>query len=209
MSDTPQGPYQYVDSFRPLGNWSQDFGLFTDHETKRSYALYSNGDRREGRDVYLTAYNEDITNLTEVVHRWDKYDLEAPSIVQTDVGYFAIMSHKTGYRPNNVVAFRADNLTGPWSQPWIINPLNTRGWSSQSGNILSIRGSKKTTHLYLGDRVSLTMKADTTEKMLMLSSGTLMRTGKLRISGCLSKSTPKRSILRYLGMMCTIWMCKC
>lgn len=64
--------------------------------------MYSNGDSREGRDVYLTSYNKDVTHLKEVIFRWDKTDLEAPSIVKTDVGYFAIMSHKTGYRPNSM-----------------------------------------------------------------------------------------------------------
>lgn len=101
IADNYSGPYQYVDAYAPLGNWSQDFGLFSDPDTKRSYALYSNGDRREGRDVYLTSFNEDVTALDKVVFRWDKSDLEAPSIVKTDVGYFAIMSHKTGYRPNS------------------------------------------------------------------------------------------------------------
>lgn len=101
IADNISGPYTFVDAYSPLGNWSQDFGLFTDPDNKRSYALYSNGDRQEGRDVYLSSYNEDVTNLEEVVFRWDKTDLEAPSIVKTDVGYFAIMSHKTGYRPNS------------------------------------------------------------------------------------------------------------
>ncbi|PGG99805.1 hypothetical protein AJ80_09288 [Polytolypa hystricis UAMH7299] len=152
ISDTIGGPYTYVDAYRPLGNWSQDFGMFTDPDTKTSYALYSNGDSVEGRDVYLTSFNKEVAGLDKIVHRWDKFDLEAPTIVKTDVGYFAIMSHKTGYRPNNVVAFRADKLEGPWSQPWIINPPNTRGLNSQSGNSLTIHGTKQTTHLYLGDR---------------------------------------------------------
>ncbi|KAJ4167500.1 hypothetical protein NW754_011317 [Fusarium falciforme] len=168
VSDTIEGPYTYVDAYRPLGNWSQDFGLFTDPGTNRSYALYSNGDRREARDVYLTSYNEDVTGLEETIYRWDKFDLEAPSIVKTDAGYFAIMSHKTGYRPNNVVAFRADKLEGPWSQPWIINPLNTRGLNSQSGNTLTIHGSEQTTHLYMGDRWDLNANWEATYVWLPL-----------------------------------------
>ncbi|ETS85142.1 hypothetical protein PFICI_03167 [Pestalotiopsis fici W106-1] len=149
---TIQGPYTFVNATAPLGNWSQDFGLFTDYKDGRSYALYSNGDSLYGRDVYVTRYDEDKAELEEVVHRFPKYDLEAPSIVQTEDSYYAIMSHKTGYRPNNVVAFRADSLSGPWSQPWIINPLNTRGLNSQSGNTLRIVGSKQTTYLYIGDQ---------------------------------------------------------
>ncbi|KAJ2988597.1 hypothetical protein NUW58_g3886 [Xylaria curta] len=146
------GPYNFVNATAPLGNWSQDFGLFTDYKDGRSYALYSNGDRREGRDVYLTSYNKEVSDLDKVVHRFDKYDLEAPTIIQTEKSYYALMSHKTGYRPNNVVAFRADNLGGPWSQPWVVAPLNTRTFNSQSGFTLRIKGKKKTTYLYLGDQ---------------------------------------------------------
>ncbi|KAF2016779.1 carbohydrate-binding module family 35 protein [Aaosphaeria arxii CBS 175.79] len=151
-SDSPQGPYEFEGAISPLGNWSQDFGIFTDYKDGRSYSLYSNGDRREGRDVYLTAYDTAVQNLTEVVHRFDKYDLEAPTIIQTEQSYYALMSHKTGYRPNNVVAFRADKLEGPWSQPWIVSPLNTRTYNSQSGFSIRINGTEKTTYLYMGDQ---------------------------------------------------------
>ncbi|KAF4552568.1 Hypothetical protein D9617_9g023570 [Elsinoe fawcettii] len=151
-STTAAGPYEFVSATAPLGNWSQDFGIFEDYKDGKVYALYSNGDRKEGRDVYLTSYNEDVTALDQVVHRFDKYDLEAPTIIQTEKSYYALMSHKTGYRPNNVVAFRADNLAGPWSQPFIINPLNTRGFNSQSGFSLRINGTEKTTYLYIGDQ---------------------------------------------------------
>ncbi|TRX92496.1 hypothetical protein FHL15_006663 [Xylaria flabelliformis] len=151
-SDEIQGPYGFVNATAPLGNWSQDFGLFTDWKDGRSYALYSNGDSKEGRDVYLASYNQEVSALDEVVHRFDKYDLEAPTIIQTEKSYYALMSHKTGYRPNNVVAFRADSLSGPWSQPWIVAPLNTRTFNSQSGFTLRIQGTNRTTYLYLGDQ---------------------------------------------------------
>lgn len=153
-SDNITGPYEFVSATAPLGNWSQDFGMFTDDWGSgggRSYALYSNGDTVEGRDDYITLFNEDVTELEEVVYRFGKYDLEAPGIVQYEGGYFMLMSHKTGYRPNDVVAFRADQLQGPWSQPAPIAPLGTRTFNSQSGFVLSVVGSETTTHLYLGD----------------------------------------------------------
>jgi hypothetical protein len=152
QADNITGPYSFVNATLPLGNWSQDFGMFTDYKDGKTYALYSNGDRKEGRDVYLTSFNDNITALDKVVHRFDKYDLEAPTIIQTDKSYFALMSHKTGYRPNNVVAFRAPSLNGPWSQPTTISPLATRTFNSQSGFSLRINGTKKTTYLYLGDQ---------------------------------------------------------
>ncbi|KAJ5334759.1 hypothetical protein N7452_007162 [Penicillium brevicompactum] len=152
VSSTIGGPYTFVDATAPLGNWSQDFGLFTDYKDGRSYALYSNGDSVDGRDVYISSMNDNLTALEDVVYRFPKYDLEAPTIMQTKKSYWALMSHKTGYRPNNVVAFRADSLKGPWSQPFIVSPLNTRTFNSQSGYTLRIEGTKKTTYLYIGDQ---------------------------------------------------------
>lgn len=86
VSDTIEGPYTYVDAFQPLGNWSQDFGLFTDPHTKTSYALYSNGDRREARDVYPTSYNEDLDTT-----RWFsgfKIQLEIESAIMNYISNF-------------------------------------------------------------------------------------------------------------------------
>lgn len=51
-----------------------------------------------------------------------------------------------------MVALRADSLSGPWSQPFIVAPLNTRTFNSQSGFTLRIPGTKKTTYLYIGDQ---------------------------------------------------------
>lgn len=45
--------------------------------------------------------NDNLTSLEDVVYRFPKYDLEAPTIMQTEKSYWALMSHKTGYRPNS------------------------------------------------------------------------------------------------------------
>lgn len=110
-SSSPAGPYTFVDATAPLGNWSQDFGMFTDYKTGVTYSLYSNGDSVEGRDNYVTSFNANISALDEVVYRFPKFDLEAPTIIQTEESYYALMSHKTGYRPNSkslLVTFRFD-----------------------------------------------------------------------------------------------------
>ncbi|CAH0016154.1 unnamed protein product [Clonostachys rhizophaga] len=151
-SDNISGPYLFDKAVAPLGNWSQDFGLFTDYKDGRSYALYSNGDSVQGRDNYLTRFNEGLTDLEDVVYTWPKFDLEAPTIIQTEKSYYALMSHKTGYRPNNVVAFRADSLEGPWSQPFFVSPAYTRTFSTQSGFSWRINGTKQTTYLYMADQ---------------------------------------------------------
>jgi hypothetical protein len=101
-SDDIAGPYKFNHAVAPLGNWSQDFGAFTDYKSGRSYALYSNGDRVEGRDVYVSEFNSNLTDIKKVTHRFDKYDFEAPTIIQTEKSYWTLMSHKTGYRPNSM-----------------------------------------------------------------------------------------------------------
>ncbi|KAF4432930.1 hypothetical protein CFRS1_v007845 [Colletotrichum fructicola] len=157
-SDSIAGPYTFQKAISPLGNWSQDFGAFTDYKTGESYALYSNGDRPEGRDVYVSKFNRNLTDVEEVTFRFDKYDFEAPTILQTEKSYFALMSHKTGYRPNkltkkqDVVAMRADKIEGPWSQPFFVAPAYTRTFSTQSGFSWRIKGSKATTYLYMADQ---------------------------------------------------------
>ncbi|CAJ0552221.1 Ff.00g062000.m01.CDS01 [Fusarium sp. VM40] len=154
-SDDIAGPYKFNHAIAPLGNWSQDFGAFTDYKSGRSYALYSNGDRVEGRDVYVSEFNSNLTDIKKVTHRFDKYDFEAPTIIQTEKSYWTLMSHKTGYRPNNVVAMRADKLEGPWSQPFFVAPAYTRTFSTQSGFSWRINGTKKTTYLYMADQWDL------------------------------------------------------
>ena len=189
ISPNITGPYTFLNATAPFGNWSQDFGTFTDYKTQKSYALYSNGDRKEARDVYLAAYDDSNTELAEIVHRFDKYDLEAPTIIQTDSSYYALMSHKTGYRPNNVVAFRANSLSGPWSQPLSLH------WGL--GRIipsLAFRSRSTAPKRRLG--------------CIWVISGTRTPFGKADISGCLLTLMTTSKPSNWSGMISTTWMCK-
>jgi hypothetical protein len=120
VSSKVGGPYTFVDATAPLGNWSQDFGMFTDYKDGRSYALYSNGDSVNGRDVYISSMNDNLTALEKIVYRFPKFDLEAPSIMQTDKSYWAFMSHKTGYRPNSKRLYHITSSQSTWliMQTW-------------------------------------------------------------------------------------------
>lgn len=111
------GPYTFQAAFNPLGDKSQDFGMFVGNDDD-AYALYSNGDSAAGRDVIISGINEERTNLTEVIYTFQgisirgnvgrlsngwllsaaDFDLEAPSIIQTDGYYYLVASHKTGVR---------------------------------------------------------------------------------------------------------------
>ncbi|KAG6836839.1 hypothetical protein H0H93_002519 [Arthromyces matolae] len=144
------GPYTFRETFQPLGGPSQDFGLFQDVDGS-AYALYSNGDADSNHDNLITRMNANFTNVEEVVYTFYDFDLEAPTILYTGKRYYILMSHKTGYRPNNVVVFSAQKLTGPWSVQSYIATLGTRTWNSQSTFTLTV-GEREPTYIYCGDQ---------------------------------------------------------
>lgn len=102
-SDHKAGPYKFEKVIQPLGGHSLDFGIFIDYKDGKSYALYSSSDGYDGRDVFISAFNAGLTYIKEVVYRFYKYDFEAPTIIQTERSYYAIMNHKTEYRPNSEI----------------------------------------------------------------------------------------------------------
>ncbi|KAG6919609.1 hypothetical protein DXG01_003473 [Tephrocybe rancida] len=144
------GPYTFKETFQPLGGPSQDLGLFQDVDGS-AYALYSNGDADADHDNLITRLNANYTNVEEVVYTFYNFDLEAPNILYTGKRYYILMSHKTGYRPNNVVVFSAEKLAGPWSVQSYIATLGTRTWNSQSTFTLEA-GEKHKTYIYCGDQ---------------------------------------------------------
>ncbi|KAF8073530.1 Arabinanase/levansucrase/invertase [Lyophyllum atratum] len=145
------GPYTFRETFRPLGNPSQDLGLFQDVDGT-AYALYSNGDADADHDNLITRLNSNFTNVEEVIYTFHNFDLEAPNILYTGKRYYILMSHKTGYRPNNVVVFSAEELSGPWSVQSYIATLGTRTWNSQSTFTLTAGESREKTYIYCGDQ---------------------------------------------------------
>ncbi|KAF9453112.1 carbohydrate-binding module family 35 protein [Macrolepiota fuliginosa MF-IS2] len=145
------GPYEFQKAFSPLGGTSQDFGLFQDVDGS-AYALYSNGDDPAAHDNLISRMKPGFTDLEEVVYTFLDFDLEAPAIVFSGKRYYILMSHKTGYRPNNVVVFSAEKLAGPWSIQSYVAPSGTRTFNSQSTMAFAVNGSHETTILYCGDQ---------------------------------------------------------
>ncbi|KAK7464767.1 hypothetical protein VKT23_005974 [Stygiomarasmius scandens] len=147
------GPYAFQEVFSPIGGTSQDFGLFqdVDHDGA-SYALYSNGDADAAHDNLISRMNSTFTGVEELVYEFLDFDLEAPTMFFSGSRYYILMSHKTGYRPNNVVVFSAEKLEGPWSTQSYIATLGTRTFNSQSTMIISVQGSRHSRFLYCGDQ---------------------------------------------------------
>ncbi|KAF8709739.1 glycosyl hydrolase 43 family, partial [Rhizoctonia solani] len=146
LSPNVTGPYVYQDSYLPFGLPSQDLGMYVDDDNI-AYALYGS----RGNNA-ITRLRDDRLNVSEIIYSFSGTNLEAPGMFKENGTYYHIFSQKTGYRPNNAQLFTAPALTGPWTRQPQLAPEGTNTWESQNTFELKIKGTKKTTHIFMGDR---------------------------------------------------------
>ncbi len=145
-SRTIAGHYRLLRSFRPLGHQSRDIGMYQARNGK-AYLLFE--DRPSGfRIAELSQNYLSIKKNICLIH----HHLEGLGLVHYHGLYYIIGSHLTGYAPNADVYATARSLQGPWSRFRNIAPPQTKTYKSQSGFLLKIVGTRRTTVIYLGDR---------------------------------------------------------
>lgn len=146
VSDTIEGPYKFVKHFRPLGKESRDIGQFVDDDAK-NYLIFES---RPGKGFYIAQLSDDGMSVQEkgFVHA----PLEGGAIVHYKGLYYALGSHLTGWKPNPNVYATARSLSGPWSEFRGVAPPETNTYDSQSSMLIKVKGTKKTTVIYVGDR---------------------------------------------------------
>jgi beta-galactosidase len=149
VSDKPEGPYQYLTSFRPNGNMSRDMGLFVDDDGA-AYHIYSSKENYDLRiaklsDDYLSATTQDTLLFSE--HR------EAPALFKWGNKYYLITSGCTGWAPNRASLHVAESIWGPWKPAG--DPMKGPGadstYGGQSTYVLPIAG-KKARFIFLADK---------------------------------------------------------
>lgn len=117
VSDSPTGPFRYIQSYNPNDNDSRDMTVFQDedgvaylfHSSEWNVTLYCS---RLTPD-YLQpdgAYTQNFVQLSR----------EAPAVIRHDGRYYMVSSFCTGWQPNEAMAAIAEHPMGPW-QP-IGNP---------------------------------------------------------------------------------------
>ncbi|KAG8746382.1 hypothetical protein FRC11_012708 [Ceratobasidium sp. 423] len=146
LSSNVTGPYVYQDSYFPLGLPNQDLGMFVDDDNI-AYALY--GSRRNNS---ITRLRDDSLNVSEIIYTFSGTNLEAPGRFKENGTYYHIFGQKTGFRPNDAQLFTAPALIGPWTRQSQLAPNGSNTWESQNTFELMIKGTKKTTHIFMGDR---------------------------------------------------------
>ena len=146
-SDTVDGNYQYIRSFRPLGFESRDIGQFIDDDG----AAYLIFESRPSKGFYIAKLSDDYLDVAKEMSFVDA-PLEGGAIVRYQGVYYALGSHLTGWKANPNVYATSMTLSGPWSAMKDIAPPEVNTYDSQSSMLVKVVGSKATTVIYVGDR---------------------------------------------------------
>ncbi|KAJ5042810.1 uncharacterized protein L3040_004203 [Drepanopeziza brunnea f. sp. 'multigermtubi'] len=151
-----------------------DTGMFQDPDTQTWYLMTS----ADHNIVQINQINPDGT-IGDEVNQLTGGSYEAPGMFKVDNIYFLIVSGKTGWRSNPNQMFWADSIDGNLTGPFEIAPVEENTYNSQNTFELTIKGSKQTTYIYMGDSwdskggpsstyIWLPMKVDATAHTLAL-----------------------------------------
>ena len=144
-SDTIDGEYRYLRSFRPLGHESRDIGQFIDDDGS-AYLIFE--DRPFG--FRIAKLSDDFLNVEKQVCLIPEH-MEGGAVVHYDGLYYVIGSALTGWNPNPNKYATAKSLEGPWSEFKDLAPPESNTYGSQSTMLLKVVGSKTTTVIFMGD----------------------------------------------------------
>jgi hypothetical protein len=146
ISDTIDGDYKFLRSFRPLGQESRDIGQFVDDDGM-AYLIFED---RPAKGFHIAKLSDDYLDVEKDVSLI-RAPLEGGAVVHFQGLYYALGSALTGWNPNPNKYATAERLEGPWSEFKDIAPPETRTYGSQSTLLLKVVGSKRTAVIFLGD----------------------------------------------------------
>lgn len=147
VSDTVEGPYKYLRSFRPLGQESRDIGQFTDDDGS-AYLIFES---RPTKGFFIAKLSDDYLDVAEKTV-FIEAPIEGGALVHHDGLYYLLGSALTGWNPNPNKYATAKDLKGPWSEFKDIAPPETKTYGSQSTLLLKVVGINKTTVIFMGDQ---------------------------------------------------------
>jgi hypothetical protein len=145
-SDTPDGDYKYLKSFRPLGRESRDIGQFIDDDGS-AYLIFED---RPAKGFHIAKLSDDYLTVEKDVCLI-KAPLEGGAVVHYGDRYYVVGSALTGWTPNPNKYASAAKLEGPWSEFADIAPPETKTYGSQSTMLVKVAGTKGTSVIFMGD----------------------------------------------------------
>jgi len=147
VSDSVDGDYVYVRSFRPLDQESRDIGQFIDDDG----AAYLIFESRPTKGFFIAKLSDDYMSVEKQV-AFVQAPLEGGALVHYKGLYYLVGSHLTGWKANPNVYASAKTLAGPWTAFKDIAPAEANTYDSQSSMLIKVTGKQTTTVIYVGDR---------------------------------------------------------
>ena len=150
VSDSPDGPFQYLGSMKPNGHDSRDLTVFQDTDGS-AYLVHS---AERNATTVISELREDYLAPSGRFERiFAGRSMEAPIVFKHDGRYWFIASGCTGWAPNAARSAVATSIWGPWKE--LGNPAKGRGarttFRSQGTFVLPPRGNRKE-FLFMADR---------------------------------------------------------
>ena len=117
-SDSPTGPFTYIESFRPNNTMSRDQTVFVDDDGK----AYQFSSSEHNQTMHINELTEDFLKPTgRYVKRFVDKAREAPAVFKRNGKYYMLSSGCTGWDPNSAELAVADSIMGEWTvlgDPW-------------------------------------------------------------------------------------------
>lgn len=145
VSDRIDGQYKYVKSFRPLDEESRDIGQFVDDDGS-AYLIFES---RPTKGFFVARLTGDFMSVEKTC--FIPAPLEGGALVHYGDLYYVVGSHMTGWKPNPNVYATAHAITGPWTEFKDLAPPEANNYDSQSTMLLKVKGSRRTTVVFMGD----------------------------------------------------------
>ena len=144
--DSVNGNYKLVWSGRPLNVKSRDCNVFQNDNGKAYFISTTN----ENTDLGLFELSDDYLSIKSHTALFTGWRREAPAIVKVNGRFFMFNSACSGWDPNQCKMANTLNLKTNWST--LNNVGNSNAYDTQAAAFLTIKGTKATTYLYVGDR---------------------------------------------------------
>jgi hypothetical protein len=110
-SKSPEGPFTYLESFRPGGQMARDLTVFVDDDSK-AYLFTSSEDNSV---MHVFELSDDYLHVNGTFARVFIGDyIEAPTVFKKDGMYYFIGSGCTAWMPNAAHSAVASSIWGPW-----------------------------------------------------------------------------------------------
>ncbi|QDH79877.1 family 43 glycosylhydrolase [Echinicola soli] len=160
LSDSPSGPFKChnrLDMTDRIGTPNTgDQTVFTDPDTGTSYLVYSYGKGRHKIYISEIGVKDGKVDLLDITQIFKGAGREGNCMVKYNGKYYVFASNLYGWDSSHAFYLVADDVKGPYlpENNMLITPGSYDDYAhiTQTGFFVNVKGSKKETVIYCGDR---------------------------------------------------------